>query len=86
MLLEYENKYPDDIENIIKLNCNIIKLQEQNDFINNKINQELLDKPKDWDLIQTEYNKYCDKFSPAYLSGSEWYSYISKFKTKELKQ
>ena len=39
----------------------------------------------DWDLVQKNYEKYCETFSPAYLSGSEWYFIYQNLKQKNSK-
>ena len=70
LLKDFENNYPDqDISNLHE------KIKEIETKYAHLINQK-----KDWDLIQKNYNKYCESFSQAYLSGSEWYNYISQFK------
>ena len=74
MLVDFENKYPDDLEIINRLKDSILKIQEQYYLLKSKM-------PIDWDNIQLEYEKYCDTFSPAYLSGAMWYRFIQKFKT-----
>ena len=86
MLNEYETKYPDDTKNIVKLYSSISDIQNQCYLIKSKLLAiRIKNNQLDWDLIQTNYNDYCETFSSVYLSGSEWYQYISKFKTKELK-
>lgn len=44
------------------------------DDINNSINQD--DTPN-WDTIQENYDNFCKKLSPGYLSGSWWYQVIN---------
>ena len=45
----------------LKIAQDIIKKNKKNEYI------EYIDK------LEIEYLKYCNKFSPAYLSGSPWY-------------
>ena len=62
MLSEHINKYPDDHNVIERLNNSIIDIETK---YRNATKS-----------IQQRYEEYCNRFSLAYLSGSDWYNYI----------
>jgi len=79
VLNKYEKIHPDDIDNILKLNSCILKIEQQRNDINTRITKLRIDKyGYDWDKIQILYEDYCKTFSPSYLAGCEWYQFISK--------
>jgi len=71
--LEFEDyvDYDDYKDVIIKLENHIFEMEEKSKTF--KINL----KPN-WEIIQQRYDDHCNTFSPAYLSGCEWYQIIGK--------
>ena len=72
VLKEIERKYPDNHEDIKRLRDKIAHIEQKYQWLDKTKKVE----PFDWGTIQTNYEKYCRTFSPAYLSGCEWYRII----------
>ena len=73
-LEEFKKNYPNSYEDISKFENQILVLENKYKY--------LINKTIDWDTVQKNYTEYCKQFSPAYLSGCEWYQILGDdFKT-----